>query len=188
MIVALDLGGVIVDVDHGRTMAKLGIDRPTLERAFFDDGLHDAVTIGAVDGAVFSRTAASRLGRDVREVEDAWALVVDVMPAGSALVRELIEAGHDVVLWTNTDPVHLPRMLAGLPPEVRAPTASFRLGAMKPDPAYFAKALAHGEPVVFLDDLEKNVAAARLAGVDARVCAGPIRARAILSEIGALSS
>jgi FMN phosphatase YigB (HAD superfamily) len=188
LLIALDLGGVIVDVDHRRTMDRLGIDRPMLERAFFDDGLHDAVTIGAVDGATFTRTAAERLGRDVREVEEAWALVVDVMPAGRALVDDLVRAGVEIVLWTNTDPIHLPRMLAGLPPEARDATASFRLGAMKPEPAFFAKALEHGEPVVFLDDLAKNVAAAKRAGVDARVCLGPIQARAILSEIGALSS
>ena len=76
------------------------------------------------------------------------------------------------------------RMAAQLPAAALSHTASFVVGAMKPHAAFYAKARALGEPVVFLDDLEANVAAAAAAGVRAKRCNGPLEARAILAGLG----
>ena len=188
-VVALDLGGVIVDIDHGRCLTRLGVprdNRALLERAFFDGGLHDDVTVGRVDGAAFAAEAARRVGLPADAVSAAWALVCDVMPAGRALVAELIERGHRVHLWSNTDPIHLAHMTAQLPAGVVVDTASFRVGSMKPLPEYFAKAAALGVPALFLDDRADNVAAAVAAGIVARRCDGPAEARAHLADVGLL--
>ncbi len=184
MLVALDLGGVIADVDHTNVDRALGIDAAARERAFFDGGLHDGLTVGAVDGETFARAAAERLALPPAQVRAAWALVVNVTTAGRALVDELLACGATVHLWSNTDPIHLERMRAQLPAGVGARTASYVLGAMKPQPAFYARARALGEPAVFLDDLEANVAAAHAAGVTARVCRGAAEARAILVSLG----
>ena len=104
--------------------------------------------------------------------------------AGDEVVDELLGRGVVVHLWSNTDPIHMERMAAQLPAAALSTTASFRIGAMKPQPAFYEKARALGEPVVFLDDLEGNVAAAVAAGVKAVRCNGPHEARAILAGLG----
>lgn len=189
-IVALDLGGVIVDVTHQRCADALGLRWSACERAFFDDALHDHVTKGVVDGDMFVRTALSRLpvraSLSLATLRAAWSLVVEVTPEGRTLVEELLARGHRVHLWTNTDPIHLERMLAQLPAGVVAQTASYTLGAMKPEPEFFACALAHGVPALFLDDRRDIVDAARLAGVSARQVLGAAQARTALVEASLL--
>lgn len=185
-IVALDLGGVIADVSHARCAALLGRSWPECEGAFFDDGLHDALTIGAVDGESFVHSAAARLHEDDARVRAAWGAVVDVTAEGRAVVVDLLARGHRVHLWSNTDPVHLERMLAQLPAGVVADTTSFRVGAMKPHADFFARAAAHGAPALFLDDRPDIVAAALAAGVHARQCLGATQARELLVEASLL--
>jgi FMN phosphatase YigB (HAD superfamily) len=185
-IVALDLGGVIADVAHARCAALLGRTWAECEGAFFDEGLHDALTIGAVDGDAFVRAAAARLGEDEARVREAWAAVVDITAEGRQVVVDLLARGHRVHLWSNTDPVHLARMLAQLPAGVLADTASYRVGAMKPDAAFFARAAAHGAPALFLDDRLDIITAAQAAGVTARQCIGAAQARALLREASLL--
>lgn len=181
-VVALDLGGVIVDVDHERCARRLGLAWSACEPAFFADGMHDRLTMGTLDGAAFIDAAAAKLSLASALVREAWADVVAVLPEGRVLVEELLAAGARVHLWTNTDPIHLERMLAELPAGVVASTASFRLGAMKPQPAFFERARALGEPAIFLDDRLDVVDAARSAGVRATRCLGPVAARAFLVE------
>lgn len=181
-IIALDLGGVLVDVDHERCARRLGLRWTQCEAAFFAGGLHDKVTTGQIDGAAFIASAAETLGLPEGLVREAWADIVTVMPDGRALVEELLAAGSPVHLWSNTDPIHLARMLDGLPTGVAADTASFRLGAMKPEPAFFQRAMARGVPAIFLDDRLDVVDAARAEGVRALRCVGPVQARALLIE------
>jgi FMN phosphatase YigB (HAD superfamily) len=185
-VVALDLGGVIVDVDHERCARWLGRSWAACAAAFFDDGLHDRVTVGAIDGDEFATSAAMALGVEPGLVRAAWGAVVELMPAGRALVDDLLAAGCGVHLWSNTDPIHLARMLDALPPGVVTVTASCRLFAMKPQRAFFDKALALGAPALFLDDRADVVAAASAAGVTSRECHGPTQARALLLEAGLL--
>jgi FMN phosphatase YigB (HAD superfamily) len=185
-VVALDLGGVLVDVDHAVACRKLGITRAELEVAFFDEGLHDDVTVGVIDGEAFVAAAAKRIGRAERDVREAWAGVVEVWPEGRRLVEDLQTRGIAVHLWSNTDPIHLEKMSAQLPAGPLLATASFHLGAQKPDPAYYGRAARLGQPAIFLDDRDDNVSAAQRGGVQARRCDGPEEARAILIELGLL--
>lgn len=185
-IVAFDLGGVLVDVDHHAAARALGVSLPDIERAFFSDGIHDAVTVGALDGPGFAAAAARALGRDVLAVESAWAAIVEVRADGRALVEECLAMDLAVVLWSNTDPIHLARMARALPP-LPLEHVSFALGAQKPDPEFFRRALARlGRSPVFVDDRADNVAAARALGIRAHVARGPAEARAALVREGLL--
>lgn len=184
--VAFDLGGVLVGVDHQAAARALGVSMAELERAFFSDGIHDAVTIGALDAEGFASAAARTLGRTTAEARAAWAAVVEVWPEGRALVEECLGAGLRVVLWSNTDPIHLEKMARALPP-LPLEHVSFALGAQKPDLEFFRRGLARlGEAPVFVDDRDDNVAAARAAGVRAHVVQGPAAARAALVLEGLL--
>lgn len=184
--VAFDLGGVLVGVDHGAAARALGVSHAELERAFFADGIHDAVTVGALSGDAFAAAAARALGRAPAEARAAWACVVEVWPEGRALVEECLAAGLRVVLWSNTDPIHLEKMARALPP-LPLEHVSFALGAQKPDAEFFRRGLARlGEAPVFVDDREDNVAAAHAAGVPAHQVRGPAAARQALVLEGLL--
>ncbi len=181
-IVALDLGGVIVDVDHERCARKLGLPWSACQAALFANGRHDDVTVGRIDAEAFIAEAATSLGRDSVVVREAWADIVAVMPEGRALIDELLAVGTRVHLWSNTDPIHLGRILERLPHGLLPDTVSFRLGKMKPDATFFHRAMTHGVPEIFLDDRPDIVQAARAQGVRASHCLGPRQARALLVQ------
>ncbi|MBI1949088.1 MAG: HAD-IA family hydrolase [Deltaproteobacteria bacterium] len=184
--VAFDLGGVLVDVDHGAAARALGVPLEDIERAFFAGGIHDAVTVGALDGAGFTQAAARALRREPAVVEAAWAAIVNVRADGRALAEECLAAGLAVVWWSNTDPIHLAKMARALP-RVPLDHVSFALGAQKPDPEFFRRGLARlGARPVFVDDRADNVAAARALGIRAHVVKGPGEARAALVREGLL--
>lgn len=186
-IVALDLGGIIVDVDRARTAGVLGVAVADLEEVFFDGVDHDELTRGALHAEAFVSRAATRAGCAPATVRAAWQAMVEVSPEGRALVDELLRAGYAVHLWSNTDPLHLEKIVAALPRGLLVDTVSFKLGAPKPLPAYWSGALAHGRPVIYVDDRADFVAAALRAGVPSVTCMGPAAARAALVEAGLLS-
>jgi FMN phosphatase YigB (HAD superfamily) len=180
--VAFDMGGVLVDVDHQRCAHLLGLPWRVLEPAFFADGRHDALTVGALSADAFVAAAASACRRPVARVRDAWGAVVEPWAGAGALVERVARAGLVTLAWSNTDPIHVAVMARGIPFVGDAPDVSFRLGAMKPDAAFYAGALARvglrADEVLFLDDRDDNVAAARVAGVDARVVRGGLEVTA----------
>jgi FMN phosphatase YigB (HAD superfamily) len=186
VVVALDLGGVIVDVSREIAMATIGVGDVDFNKGFFHGDDHDRLTTGHLDGEEHLSRVARRLGRPVHDVRASWAAMVEVMPDGAALVRELLAAGHRVHLWSNTDTIHLDKIVRALPPGLVVETASFHLGAAKPSAEFFRRARALGEPALYLDDRPDFVAAAAAIGVRAAVAVGPAEARARLRSSGLL--
>lgn len=188
LIVGLDLGGVIVDVNRNAGARALGVSAQEFDDAFFDGTGHAEVTVGAISAEAFLRHAAARLQRELDDVRAGWLAVVDTWPDGVAVVEALLAAGHAVHLWSNTDPVHLEKIAAALPRGVVLETVSFLIGAQKPDPRYWQRAAARGRPTIYLDDRPDFVEAARRIGLPAHVCAGPAGARQALVHAGLIGN
>jgi putative hydrolase of the HAD superfamily len=168
--IAFDLGGVLVDVDHARAAARLGVSLDAWAAAWFDGPHHDDISTGRIDADAFAAIGAARLGCPAVDAKEAWAAVVEVWPGASALVDDVLRRGLRVLVWSNTDPIHSERMALALPAIGTARGLSWRLGALKPDPAFYPRALDADllpDHVLFLDDRADNVAAARAAGVHA---------------------
>jgi FMN phosphatase YigB (HAD superfamily) len=186
-VVAFDLGGVVVDVNHG-VLAGLG-PRDHVEAALFGDGRHDQLTTGELDGHAFVAAAAAALGHDVDVVARVWREVVGFSDGGLALVQAVARV-RKVAVWSNTDPHHWSVLGPALEAVAVDVAPSFRLGTMKPRADYFVRALARLDTapheVLFLDDRADNVAAARALGIDAVVVGGVAAARAILVGRGVL--
>lgn len=187
-VVAFDLGGVVVDVDF-QSLTALG-PRDVVERAFFVGDRHDRLTVGTLSGDAYVAEVAADLGLDVRidvdVVRAAWASVVRFSPGGLALIAE-VAARAPVAIWSNTDPIHWSVLSPSLSSLLSLLSSSFDLapsfllGAMKPEPAYFARALSRlpaDAEVFFVDDRADNVEAAIAAGVSAQVVRGVQQARA----------
>ena len=185
-VVAFDLGGVLVDVDKTRIVA-LGAQA---NAALFEGDLHQHFTLGLVNEEQWLTTVAGTLGRTVNQCDDvrrAWCHMVSWAAGGLPLLQE-VAAVTTTRLWSNTDPLHWSTLKAAAP-DVGCDTAlSFQLGCAKPAARFFAAALPGLDPaaVLFLDDREQNIEAARRAGVDAVLCRGVSAARAILRERGVL--
>jgi FMN phosphatase YigB (HAD superfamily) len=184
-LIALDLGGVLVEVDHDAT-SHLGDERVRAE-AFFGAGRHDALTVGTLGADAYIAAAAAALGVHVDDAAQAWARVVSWLPGATRFVSALLRHA-DVVIWSNTDPWHWGSLAGALPVGAQGlkRALSFELGAAKPDPLFFARAVARAgrRPNLFLDDRPDNVEGARAADVPAaRVC-GLEEARAALFAHG----
>lgn len=180
-VVAFDLGGVVVDVDFTPLAALIQGPRDVVERAFFVGAgdRHDRLTVGALSGDDYVAEVAADLGLDVDVVRAAWASVVRFSPGGLELIAE-VAARAPVAIWSNTDPIHW-SVLSSLLSLTLDHAPSFVLGAMKPQPAYFARALSRlpaDAEVFFVDDRADNVEAAIAAGVSAQVVRGVEQARA----------
>jgi putative hydrolase of the HAD superfamily len=178
--VAFDLGGVVVDVVKDGLAAFSDVD------AFFG-ARHDAFSVGALDADAYLAAVAHDVGAAADVVGAAWSRVVSWSPGGLALLAATCRWTR-VLVWSNTDPLHW-QVLGDdiLAAGVAAADVfvSFRLGVEKPDPRFFARALAaaglDAKDVVYLDDRADNVAAARGLGVDAVVVKGVAAAAAVLA-------
>jgi FMN phosphatase YigB (HAD superfamily) len=181
-VVAFDLGGVVVDVDFAALDVLMDGPRDVVERAFFmgnQGDRHDRLTVGTLSGDDYVAEVAADLGLAVDVVRAAWASVVRFSPGGLELIAE-VAAVVPVAIWSNTDPIHWSVLSTSLSLAVDV-APSFVLGAMKPQPAYFARALSRlpaGAEVFFVDDRADNVAAAVQAGVQAQVVRGVEQTRA----------
>jgi FMN phosphatase YigB (HAD superfamily) len=188
-LVALDLGGVLVHVDHNAT-SHLGDERARAD-AFFGAGRHDALTVGALNADAYIQAAAAGLGVHVDEVAQAWARVVSWLPGAPAFVSALLQHA-DVVVWSNTDPWHWGSLAGALPVGAQGLTRalSFEVGAAKPDARFYARAVARAgrRPNLFLDDRADNVEAAQAADVPAARVDGLDQARAALTAHGIILS
>ncbi len=170
---------MVVDVDFAPLKALGPPD--VVERAFFsgpqgDAGdRHDRLTVGGLSGDDYVAAVALDLGLPVDIVRAAWASVVRFSPGGLALIAE-VASRVPVAIWSNTDPIHWAVLSPSLLAITNNVAPSFALGAMKPQPPYFAHALSLcGVPpgeVFFVDDRADNIAAAHNAGIGGEVVRG----------------
>jgi putative hydrolase of the HAD superfamily len=173
----MDLGGVLVDVDHGRTYAALGAltARPAVEveAAFEASGVARAFNLGQLGPEEFCDALGELLGRGLsrNELVHAWCQTLRPWAPTGRLIRALAEQG-DLYLLSNTDPIHFEavRRLAGAwLGAFRGLHLSYEVGVAKPDRAFFEGALEHfrlgPQQCVFFDDLSANVAAAASCGI-----------------------
>lgn len=102
-------------------------------------------------------------------------LQIEVDEGAMAVVAEVREAGTPCYLATNQQSVRAAHMRETLRYEdvLDGCFYSYELGAAKPDPAYFSHIVQHlalpADRLLFVDDREDNVAAARSVGLVAEV-------------------
>lgn len=176
--VLFDLGNVLCTVDLGRLAsaweARTGLPWLDLERAMLASGLKRAFDTGQAGPEEVAAHVAevTGLGLGAEDLRALWETVLGPWPEANALaarVARLVPTG----LLSNTDPLHhahaktLCPALGGM----RVQVVSYEVGALKPERAiYDAAVRAMGTDagrILFLDDLDENVAGARAAGLQA---------------------
>lgn len=198
--VIFDLGRVLVglDLERGlfgrlaRLAAAEGADPVT---GAYADSLYVDYATGRIPPAEFHRRLCARAGLelDYEQFVAAWCDVFVPMPEMRPLL-EAVAARWPVGLLSDTDPLHWAHQRRRMPwlACIRQPCLSFELGALKPDPAcYRAAARSVGQPeaaCLFIDDLERNVAGARAAGMQALRFEDPAGLRRRLLQLGVLDA
>lgn len=177
-VIFFDLGGVVCRFRPERRLAALGeacgVAADRVHAELYASGLvaewdRGPASAGQIHGAVLERLGFTG---DVRALQRIWCRAFEPDPA----VLALVDGVRPVPTALLTDNDHL--LLEAVPEELPQVASRFdallfscRLGATKPDPAVFARALdamgtGPGEAVL-VDDGAANVAAARELGIHA---------------------
>jgi putative hydrolase of the HAD superfamily len=182
--IIFDLGQVLVPFDRGigsnrlrphlpGKSALLLTEDPEAFFALFEEPAIELET-GRIDfdrfASIMQRILGTRVDRD--EFRLIWC---DIFRPDEGMVElgERLSARYDTYLASNTSRVHYEWIIGRFPRVVfyRDAALSYELGVMKPDLAYFEKAVEQFgiDPAesVFIDDREENVAAAADAGLHA---------------------
>jgi putative hydrolase of the HAD superfamily len=173
-----DLGRVVIDIDFDRVLAvwadQAGCLPADLAPRFVLDEVYHRHERGEIDDAAFFADLRRRLGIGLTDAQllEGWnAIFVGEMPGIEA---QLARAGRHLPLYalSNTNPphvAHFSRAYAEVLRHFRSVFVSSEIGCRKPDVAAYDHVVAAiGVPagrIVFFDDLDENIAAAKAHGL-----------------------
>lgn len=192
-VLIFDLGGVVIDLFVDRTFAalvSLGVPAAMLteQGCLMNSKMMEYDRGDITDNEMFSYMKSfvpaevdEKMGAELNdEMQRVWNLMLGNVPAKKLHhLRELREAGYRVVMLSNTNSGHWPRIeqlfveaCGKLPAECfDALYLSYLMHHRKPEPEIF-QSLLESEGVaaadcLFFDDSAENCAAARALGIDA---------------------
>lgn len=175
-----DLGGVIVDIDFRRVFdawsAYSGVPSATLGARFTQDAHYERHERGEISAAEYFESLRSSLGIRLtdEEFERGWNAIFSGEIPGIPQMLHRAKQHFPLYVFSNSNTVHQAcwmREYASTLSVFRRVFVSCDLGKRKPEPeAFMAVAREIGVPlpkILFFDDLEANVAAARKLGMQA---------------------
>jgi len=194
--VIFDYGGVLMrtvnPVPRRELERQLGLPPGGAKKAVFGSPLWDEAQLGRVSGAEFWADVGQRLALNIEELAEfrrAFWSGDQLDEELVALIRHLRDEGYRTGLLSN-GPAGLCRRLEqlGIADGFDVIVVSGCEGLMKPDPAIYALALerlgVRAEEAIFLDDFQRNIAAARQVGLHALSFRGLSLLRKQLRELG----
>jgi putative hydrolase of the HAD superfamily len=182
--IALDLGNVLVRVDHLRFCAGLAEFLPlsSLEvyQAVFDSDLEPGYDTGRLSSREFYRMVMGHLGLDLPYPLFCrlWSDIFDPMEGMEEPVARLADR-YPLYLLSNTNPLHFHYIRKNFPilRHIRHMVLSFEVGSRKPEPGIYQALIKEmGTPperCLFVDDKLPFVEAAREHGLVAWHFTGP---------------
>ena len=196
-VVLFDVGGVLVELTGvteliAWTGAKL--DAAALWRWWLSSDDVRAFETGASEANDFADAVVHQLGLPIsREtfIEKFTLWPRRVFPGARELLGELSQ-NHRLATLSNTNSLHWPRITQemALSEPFTAHFPSHLTGHIKPDSAAFEQAGEYLqsplENILFLDDNQINVDAARSTGMAAHRVEGPVQAREVLTSLDLL--
>jgi glucose-1-phosphatase len=198
--VCFDIGGILIELngdDHLREFYGPGMSRAEVWDKWMHSPAVHAHETGQIKAAEFGRAFLAENGAAVTDSTaahflsrfDSW--LVGPYAGARELVAET-SARYNTALLTNMSAVHWPTVEAfGLHIGPNHFVKSYEVGIMKPNTAYFARALqmigVEAKNTVFFDDSERNVAAAKAVGMHAYCLIGAKAVREKMQELQLLA-
>jgi len=196
--VLFDFGGVLAELRgeaHLLPLVQPRLTREAMWAMWSDSPAVRAHETGKVSAEQFSEQIVAELALEVEPREflagfREW--IVGPFAETHDLIRD-VASRHTTALVSNTSALHWQVIeSAGVLPHMHHVFASFQIGRIKPDRAYFDFVLEQmnlaADEAVFLDDSPLNVAAARELGLHAYRVEGAAQARQQLARLGLLSA
>lgn len=195
-LVLFDLGDVIASYDPAPRIAEYaqrsGLDPKEVSRRLWKSGFSIACDRGRHPAAEMQTEIGARLGVEFArdELLRLQAAAFRVRPEMLELVDEVGRSARTGILTNNSPlleeafPLHFPELCEQFDPIL----FSHRFEHVKPEPELFERVTAQlGLPagdILFVDDQETHVAAARRAGWQARSFTSPAALRRELAQLG----
>jgi len=186
-----DMGNVLVRFSHERMCEQIGAlcarTGPEIKACLIDTGLQWEFERGRCDERQFHQRLEAATDRQIPidELRHAASDIFEPNEEVVAIVRRLKQAGHRLVLLSNTSIAHY-EFIRGrwdmLDPFDDL-VLSYEVGAIKPEPAIFEAVLkavrCPPHEAFYTDDIPAYVEAGRRHGIDAEVftTAGELRAQ-----------
>lgn len=184
--IIFDLGNVILNLDFNASIQAfqaLGLDKAMLNRKLaYADPVFYQLEIGEISPETFRerlRQILKNHDASDQQIDDAWCAMVLDIPAKR--VKTLLQLGNKyrLFLFSNTNAIHIGRLLLefrkengfDFPSLFEKVFYSHEIQARKPDLEAFQKVIELAgiipNETLFIDDLEKNISAAKEAGLRA---------------------
>jgi glucose-1-phosphatase len=196
--ILFDIGGVLVALDGGPSLAKLLRVDPQHEALHALWAASPSVVAhetGRMEAAAFAAGVVADLKLPVSAdlfLQDFCSWPIGLLPGALQLLDEIPDTCH-VAALSNTSAVHWEKVQAmGLVDRFDQTYLSHRIGCMKPAREAFLIALEgmalSPSDVLFLDDGRRNIDAAVKLGMHAHLVKGPAEARRVLAQYGVVSA
>ena len=192
-VILFDIGGVLVELDGVPTLAKLmtldGASRDAIHERWMQSAAVIAYETGRISATAFAAAAVTEFQLPVTaewflEAFNEWPRRLQ---AGALELLDDIPKRYRLAALSNTSASHWERIEAmGLGQRFERLYLSHRIGQLKPSRQAFETVLddlaVAPSAVLFLDDIQNNVSAARTVGLQAEVVGDPREARAVLER------
>lgn len=211
--VYFDLGNILVAFERdaaARNVAGLFLDEPKaddlelINEVMHDSGLQNALETGLVSEADFADALRKSFPHTSKQVDDAMIMraISDMFTPIEAMKNVLVrvrQTGMPIGILSNTCRAHWSWVNSQSYGVLEGPfdveVVSYEAKSMKPDRVIYDIAEkraaelngATPEQILFVDDREENVSAARTFGWNSEVCWGGTTAEQVLVRYGVLS-
>lgn len=181
MLYIFDLGNVIVDIDFKRVLgvwsSLSGTPLATLSERFTMGDVFQQHERGEISDEEFAESLCDEMGISLsfEQFSHGWqAIFIALRPEVIAIMNQLRQQGHRVVVLSNTNRLHCDYWPQHYPEVAEAADFMYLsqdIGMRKPDAEIYHYVLgcesAAPEQTVFFDDHPANVAAAQALGINA---------------------
>lgn len=199
--IIFDIGGVLINLDMDGCIRafreNLGFERITeLLDPYHQKGVYGDMEAGLVSAAEFRAEVlqGSRPGSRPEDVDRSMYALLAGMEADTVETVKALAARYPLYLLSNNNPIsmgHILRMFRdyGIDPDTtfREQFISCEMKLLKPSARIYQEAVARvglpAKDILFIDDNEANVLAARKVGLLARVYVPGTRLSALLSDL-----
>jgi len=194
--IIFDIGRVLIRVDISRAMDGLASGLSLTPQEVWSAIQNDPHWLDWQEGRISPRDwhlhLTKRLGASLtfEQFSELWNRALDPVPIHSEAFLEGLSKNYRLALLSNTDPIHMSHEEARFPFFRFFPIRiySYRVGASKPDPIIYRKALqacgVRAEEAVYIDDIAEYAATAARLGMTGIVFQSPEQLRSEFRSLG----
>ena len=194
--IIFDIGRVLIRVDVSRAMDGLASGLSLTPQEVWSAIEKDPHWLDWQEGRISPRDwhlhITKRLGASLTfdQFTEVWNRALDPNPIHSEAFLEKLSKNYRLALLSNTDPIHMSNEEARFPFFRFFPMRiySYRVGASKPNPVIYRKALqackVRAKEAVYIDDVAAYAEAAQGLGMSGIVFQSPAQLQSDLRKLG----